>query len=452
MKLFYRKIYEQLKDWKKKYDGKRSLLIEGARRIGKSTICKEFATNEYKSYIFIDFNKASNNVKNAFEDYLNDLDNFFLILSAEYNVKLYPRESLIILDEIQKFPRARECTKYLVEDGRFDYIATGSLISIHGNTKDITIPSEEKKILMYPMDFEEFAKAMGEDQLLEFIRHSFNRRQALPDALHAKAMFLLRKYMIIGGMPQSISAFINSGGDFHASDSEKRSILDLYREDIMKISNKYRTNVLTIFDQIPAFLSQGGRRIILNKIEKGATFPKYNETFLWLADSMITNQCFNCLDPNVGISLNEDRTYVKCYMGDTGLLLAHTFDETILQDGELYREILFNKLSTNEGMFYENLISQMLVASGHKLFFYVKYSNEKHKNDIEIDFLISTIKYNYKITPVEVKSSDRYTIKSLEKFKDLYKERIQECIVIHPKNLTEKDGILKIPAYMTFCL
>lgn len=453
MIIFKRKIYNKLLDWKQNYSGKKALLIEGARRIGKSTITEEFAKNEYKSYIIIDFNKVSNTVKDAFKNYMNDLDTFFMILSSEYGVKLHRRESVIIFDEIQKYPKARETVKYFVADGRYDYIETGSLISIKENIKDITIPSEERSIKMYPMDFEEFAWALGENQLIEYIRQCYNNLKPLEQGIHSKSMLLFRQYMIVGGMPQSIAAFIENDRDFSKADSEKRDILNLYRNDIMRIGAGYRSGVLAIYDQIPAFLSKSERRVIMSKIEKGATFPKYHDTFFWLSESMIANECFNCSDPNIGLSLNEDRTYVKCYMSDTGLLISHTFDENEISNEELYKEILFGKLSINEGMFYENTIAQMLVAAGHKLYFYVRYDETKHRNDIEIDFIISNnSKLKYKIFPIEVKSTDRYSTTSLDKFSIKFKERIGGCIVIHPKNLKTEDSILYIPAYMTFCL
>lgn len=434
-------------------NGTKALLVEGARRIGKSTIVEEFAKNEYKSYILIDFNKAGETVLSAFRNYLNDLDTFFMILSTEYGVKLHERDSLIVFDEIQKFPKAREAVKYFVADGRYDYIETGSLISIKENVNDITIPSEERKVNMYPMDFEEFAWAMGERQMVEYIRKCFQDRKELEQGIHSKAMLLFRQYMIVGGMPKSVSAFLENGRDFAKADMEKRDILALYRNDMMKIKSAYRSTVLAIFDQIPAFLSKSERRVVMSKIEKGATFPKYHDTFFWLADSMIANECFNCSDPNIGLSLNEDRTYVKCYMGDTGLLVSHAFDENEISDGELYREILFGKLSLNEGMFYENVIAQMLVAAGHKLYFYTHYNDELHRNDIEIDFILSNnSKLKYKIFPIEVKSKEKYTTRSLEKFNGKFHGRIGGNYVIHPKNLKVEGDTVFIPAYMAFCL
>lgn len=451
--IFKRKIYQQLLDWKNDTNGDKALLIEGARRIGKSTIVEEFGRNEFKSYILIDFNKASDAVRSAFENYLNDLDTFYLILSTEYKTPLYKKQSLIIFDEVQKYPKAREAVKYLVADGRYFFIETGSLISIKENVRDITIPSEERKIRMYPMDFEEFGWALQETEMMNYIRTCFDRKQPLEDTLHAKAMFLFRQYLIVGGMPKPVATYISSAKDFRKVDMEKRDILDLYRNDIMKIKDGNRSRVLAIFDQIPAFLSKSERRVMLSSIEKNATFPKYHDTFFWLADAMIVNECFNCADPNVGLSLNEDRSFVKCYMGDTGLLVSAAFNENEISDGELYREILHGKLSTNEGMFYENAVAQMLVAAGKKLFFYTHYNPEKHRNDIEVDFLISNnSKLKYKIFPIEVKSSDRYSLKSLQKFDENFRERIGGNYVIHPKNLKIDSHITYVPAYMTFCL
>ena len=453
MKVFKRKIYNKLKDWKSETKGTKALLIEGARRIGKSTIAEEFAKNEYRSYILIDFNLASDTVISAFNNYLNDLDTFFMIIESEYNKKLYRRESAVIFDEIQRFPKARQAVKYLVADGRFDYIETGSLISIRENVENITLPSEERKMAMYPMDFEEFAWALGEEVMADYIRKCYEKRMPLEQSLHAKAMMLFRQYMIVGGMPQSILAYIGNDRDFRRADMEKRDILEMYRSDIMKIRSSYKSGVIALFDQIPSFLSHKERRVVMNRLDKNATFPKYHDTFFWLADSMMVNQCFNCTDPNVGLSLNEDRTYVKCYMCDTGLLVSHTFSEREITDNALYRELLFGNLSINEGMFYENAISQMLVANGYKLFFYTRYNEEKHRNDIEIDFLISNnSKLKYKVYPIEVKSSDRYTTTSLERFEDRFHQRIGGSYVIHPKNLKAEGGRLFIPAYMTFCL
>ena len=448
-----RKIYDKLLAWKHETNGRRALLVEGARRIGKSTIVEEFGKNEYQSYILINFSNVESKIKKYFYDYMDNLDMFFMMLSSATGVRLYERKSLIILDEVQVFPRARECIKFLVQDGRYDYIETGSLISIHENVKDIVIPSEERSISMYPMDFEEFCTALGYTDILEYIERCYQEKRPLERGLHEQAMMLFKQYMLVGGMPRSVLRFIQGRKDFAGSDEEKRDILALYRKDIMKIKSSYKAKVLTIFDQIPGFLSKHEKRVVLSSIEKGSNIDQYERTFFWLSDSMICNVAFNTTDPGIGLSINEDRTYVKCYMGDTGLLVSHSFTAEELSSGSLYDRILNDKLSINEGMFFENAIAQILVANGHKPFFYTRYNPEKHRNDIEIDFLISNgSKMNYKVSPLEVKSSRKYTITSLERFENLYRKRIDKCVVIHPKNLSEREGVLYIPAYMAFCL
>lgn len=451
--IFKRKIYDKLVDWKNKSAGEKAILIEGARRIGKSTIAEEFGKNEYKSYLLIDFNDVSQVVIDAFEKYLSDLDTFFMILSTEYGKTLYPKESLIIFDEVQQYPKARQSIKKLVKDGRFDYIETGSLVSIKENVKDITIPSEERQIKMYPMDFEEFCWALNEESMAIYIRKCFDEKKPLEDDFHHKAMLLFKQYMLVGGMPMSVSKYLEKNRSFAESDMEKRDILTLYRNDINKADVKYRSKVASIFEQIPAFLSQHEKRVRLSNIEKKSSFPMYQETFYWLSNSMISNECFNCNDPNVGLSLNEDRTYIKCYMGDTGLLVSHAFSENEITDGELYKQILHDNLSINEGMLFENAVAQCLVANGYPLFFYTHYNEDKHRNDIEIDFIISNgSKTKPKIYPIEVKSSKRYTTTSLERFIERFSGRIGNGYIIHTKNLSVNDNIICIPSYMTFCL
>lgn len=448
-----RKIYSKLSDWKEKSRGTKAILIEGARRIGKSTICEEFARNEYTSYILIDFSKKDKVAEGYFEKYSDDLDTFFMMLSTHFGVKLLPRHSIIIFDEVQMYPQARAMIKFLVADGRYDYIETGSLISIKENVKDIVIPSEERHLQMYSLDFEEFADAMGEDLLIDYIRQCFEKREALDRGIHNKAMLLFKEYMLVGGMPQAVISYIENHKDFDAADVEKRDILELYRGDIMKIRSQYRSKVLAIYDQIPGLLSQHEKRVVFKNVQEGTFADQYEDTFFWLSDSMISNECFLCNDPNVGLSVNESRTYVKCYMGDTGLLVSHAFDENEVLEAEVYRQILGDKLSMNEGMLYENAIAQMLVANGHKLYFYTHYSEEKHRNDIEIDFIISNnSKLKYKMYPIEVKSGKNYTTKSLGRFMEKYKERIGEGYIIHPGNLIIKDDIVCIPPYMTICL
>ena len=443
-----RKIYEKLIEWKNSSNGTKALLIEGARRIGKSTITEELGKNEYKSYIMIDFNKASKKILESFDD-LGNLDVFFQTLSLEYNKRLYKRESLIIFDEIQKFPKAREAIKYLVADGRYDFIETGSLISIRENVEDITIPSEERKLKMYPVDFEEFAMYLGEELLVEYIKKCYEEKVPLERKMHEKAMHLFKEYMLVGGMPQAVVAFAENGRDFVLADVEKRDILNLYRDDIKKAAKRYNSRVSAIFENIPAYLSTHEKRIVLSEIDQGATFDRYDDPLFWLDDSMICNLCYKCNDPNVGFALNKNESAVKCYMGDTGLLVSLAFNENEIINQQLYKLIMDDKLSLNEGMIYENAISQMIASKGKKLYFYTRYSEEKHRNDIEIDFLLSNeSKMNFKVFPVEVKSSKNYTATSLNRFKESFNARIDMSYIVHPKNLMIDNEIIKIPPYM----
>ncbi len=445
-----RKIYSELYKWKESAKGTKALMIEGARRIGKSTIAEEFGKNEYKSYILIDFNMASKKVKNLFDD-LTNLDIFFQSLSLEYNTRLYKRESLIIFDEIQRFPKAREAVKYLVADGRYDYLETGSLISIKENVENITIPSEERKIRMYPLDFEEFATFLDEELLLDYISECYKKREPLEKTMHNKALRLFKEYILVGGMPQAVMAYKNGGRDFAAADVEKRDILGLYRDDIKKSARRYNSKVSAIFENIPAYLSTHEKKIVLNNIDSAATFDKYDEPLFWLDDSMICNLCYRCNDPNVWFALNKNESAVKCYLGDTGLLVSLAFSENELAENNLYKQIMDGKLSVNQGMIYENAIAQMITAKDKKLYFYTRYSAEKHRNDIEIDFMLSNdSKLNFKIVPIEVKSSKNYSAVSLEEFSGIYRQRISDSFIIHPKNFSVSDGIIKIPPYMFF--
>ena len=447
-----RKLYHRLLKWKTETKGSRALLIEGARRVGKSTIAEKFAKEQYKSYILVDFNLAPKNVKDNFEN-LNRLDVFFQNLSLEYNVRLYPRESLIIFDEIQKFPRAREAIKYLVADGRYDYIETGSLISIRENVEEITVPSEERKIKMYPLDFEEFLWAMSEELLAEHIRTCYQESRALEQKEHARTMRLFREYMLVGGMPQSVVAYIEGNRDFYDSDTEKRDILDLYRDDIRKAAKRYSSKVSALFENLPGYLSTHEKKIVLSQIDENGRYSQYDEPLFWLDDSMICNLCYKCNDPNVGFSLNKNDTAVKCYMGDTGLLVSLAFSENEISDQQLYKAIMDGRLSLNEGMLYENMIAQMIAATGRKLYFYTRYNEKKHRNDIEIDFLLSNEnKTSFKIYPIEVKSSKNYTTTSLNDFRELFSKRIAQSYIIHPKSYTQTDDVIKIPPYMFFCM
>ena len=448
-----RKIYEHLLKWKNECQGSKAILVEGARRTGKSTIVEEFAKREYESYILIDFARQDRVVEDYFRLHLNRLKDLFMLLSAYYQVNLIPRKSVLIFDEVQMFPLARTAIKYLVADGRYDYIETGSLISIRENVKNILIPSEERSIKMYPMDFEEFGWALGEEQLLDCIRRCFEKREPMDKGLHYRAMLLFKQYMLVGGMPRPVTIYIENDKNFSLADVEKRDILKLYRNDIMKIRARYRGKVLSVFDQIPGLLSKHEKRVVFKDIQDGSYGEQYGDTFFWLADSMISNECFLCNDPNVGLAINQERSSVKCYLGDTGLLVSQAFDENSLLESEVYSQILNDKLSINEGMLYENVIAQMLVANGHKLYFYTHYSEEKHRNDMEIDFIISNnSKMKYRMCPIDAKSGKRYSTASLTRFMEKYKSRIGESYIIHPQNLTVKDNIVCIPVYMTFCL
>ena len=448
--MYKRKIYDALLSWKKESDGNTALLIEGARRVGKSTIVEEFGKNEYDSFILIDFSIASKTVVDLFED-MSDLNYFFLQLQLQYRVDLRERKSLIIFDEVQLCPKARQAIKHLVKDHRYDYIETGSLISIRRNVNGILIPSEERKISMYPMDYEEFLWAVGDNTTYPLIRRFFESGRPLGDQVNRKLMRDFRLYMLVGGMPQPVLAFLENGRDFATADVEKRDILDLYRDDIKKAAKKYKSKVSAIFENIPGYLSSHEKRVILSSITDSSDSDRYDEPFFWLDDSMICNLCYKCNDPNVGLALNKNDSYVKCYMGDTGLLVSLAFSENELADQNLYKQIMDGKLSLNEGMLYENMIAQMLVSKGKKLYFYTRYNQEKHRNDIETDFLLSNeSKTNYKVNPIEVKSSKNYTTKSLEKFKEVFGNKVDNQMIIHPKIFSIDENITKIPPYMVW--
>ena len=448
-----RKIYDKLVKWKEDSNGKTALLIDGARRVGKSYIVEEFAKNNYKSYIMIDFNRAPLEIKNLFDLYLDDLDNLFLYLSNYYNVKLYERESLIIFDEVQLYPRARSAIKYLVADGRYDYIETGSLVSINENVKDILIPSEEQHLKMYPMDFEEFLWALDNHGLMELIEKSFTERKPLGNIFHRKAMDYFRQYMIVGGMPQAVLEYVNTK-DFNKVDQIKRNILDLYREDIIKHSGKYSLKVRSIFDEIPSQLQKHEKKFRITSLDKDAKTRDYEDAFMWLDDAMIVNQAFNTTEPSIGLSLNLDNSFYKCYMADTGLLISKAFDEKSIVEEEIYKKILFDKLEYNGGMILENIVAQMLVSNGHKLYFYSNSSRENSNDRMEIDFLISKSKITNKhnISPIEVKSGKNYTLVSLNKFRKKYANYLATPYIIHTSDYKEEDDIVYLPVYMTILL
>ena len=373
-----RKVYDQLKKWKEEQNGESAVLINGARRVGKSYIVKEFARKEYKSYILLDFNKIGKNIKSLFETYLDDLDTFFMYLSSFTNTPLYPRKSVIIFDEVQLYPRARTAIKYLVEDGRYDYIETGSLVSIKKNVEDIMIPSEEEEILMYPMDFEEFLWALNNETLMPLIRMNLKKKHEMGQMMHRMAMDYFRQYLIVGGMPQAVAKFVETR-DFNKVDRVKRQILTLYRNDIQKYASTYVFKVTQIFDTIPSQLQKHEKKFLLKALTEGARMRDYETAFFWLSDAMIVNMAYNTTEPSIGLGMNTDDTTLKCYMADTGLLISHAFNENTIVSENLYNKLLVDKLEFNGGMIVENIVAQMLRSAGHKLYFFSKYTSVRDK-------------------------------------------------------------------------
>jgi len=444
-----RKIYNKLLEWKKQRNGATAVLIEGARRVGKSYIVEEFARNEYDSYLLIDFNKADKVVWGWFDTLLEDLDTLLLNLQIHYGTRLTPGKSVIVFDEVQLCPRARAAIKYLVADGRFHYIETGSLVSIKKNVRDIVIPSEEETMPMSPMDFEEFLWAIGNDMLMPYIRQCFEKRQPM-GAFHRKAMECFRTYMIVGGMPQAVQTFVDAK-DFDKVDHVKRGILQVYTNDISKYAAGLEHKVKNIFEQIPAQLQKHEKKFRLSALETGAAYRDYDDAFFWLADAGIVNICYNCTAPNVGLRLNMERNTLKCYMADTGLLISHAFDENGNVPVELYQKLLLNKLEVNQGMIVENIVAQMLVANRHKLYFYSNSNRNDASDRMEIDFLTAknrlTTRHN--IMPIEVKSSQRYTLSSMRKCMGKFGEYLSTPVVLHGADLKEENGILFLPLYMT---
>ena len=445
-----RKVYNEILRWKKESQGKTALLVEGARRVGKSYIVEEFAKENYKSYILVDFSKISNEVKELFENYLDNLDYLFTYVSNYYGIKLYERDTLFIFDEIQFCPKARGAIKHLVADGRYDYIETGSLISIKKNVKDILIPSEEEMVKMNPMDFEEFLWAMGNDTLMDFIKDCLKNKRALGQGLHRKAMDYFKEYLIIGGMPQAVLEYSISR-DFEKTDKIKRNILNLYREDIRKYSDELNLKVEQIFDTIPSQLQKHEKKFNISSLDENARYRNFERAFYWLSDACLINIAHNTTEPNIGLGQRIDSNSFKCYLFDTGLLLSMTFNEKAIINEEIYKKILFDKLSFNEGMILENIVAQMLVANNRKLYFFSKNGRQNSAETMEIDFLISTdiVTSKHNIIPIEVKSGERYTYSSIEKLMNKYREYLAEPIIIHTKDLKEENGILYIPVYMT---
>ncbi len=444
-----RKIYDKLVQWKREKDGTTALLIEGARRIGKSYIAEEFARNEYDSYILIDFSKAPSRVKGWFDEYLEDVDTLLQNIQLHYKKNLTRRKSLIIFDEVQKCPRAREAIKTLVADHRFDYLETGSLISIKKNVENIVIPSEEEGIDMYPMDFEEFLWAMSNEMLMPYIRQQFEKQKPMGD-FHRDAMHYFRQYMIVGGMPQAVAEYVQSK-DFNKVDSIKRQILQLYKNDIKKYAGSATARVSAIYDAIPGQLQKHEKKFTLSALRDDARMREYDGAFFWLDDAKIVNVCYNTTAPNIGLQLNEDRTMLKCYFCDTGLLISLAFNARGIVSNEIYQKLMFDKLEINEGMLVENIVAQMLKASGKKLYFFSNYDKDDAENRMEIDFLIQKeiVTSRHNISPIEVKSSTNYTLSSIKKCIEKYSNYLSTPYVLHSKDLELKDGLVFLPLYMT---
>ena len=436
-------------DWKNTSGGETALLIDGARRVGKSYIVKKFAENEYASHIFIDFNNIKSDLKEILDTYLSDLDTLFNYLSIYFGVSLLNRKSAIIFDEVQLYPKVRGAIKYLVADGRYDYIETGSLVSIKKNVKDIVIPSEEEHIEMFPMDFEEFLMANGDSAIWDYITMCYQKRQPL-GPLFQKINKKFREYLVVGGMPQAVKAYVE-GKDFTAIDKIKSNILALYRADIAKYADGQEVKVTAIFDDIPSQLNRHEKKFRMSDLKSTARLRDYESAFFWLSDSMVINIAYNTTEPNIGLKMNLDRTSLKCYMGDTGLLITMANSETRGGENDLYRKIITNKLEVNYGMVIENVVSQMLRAAGHKLFFFSSYSKASSDDRMEIDFLIRNrdVTSRHNIRPLEVKSTVKYTITSLNKFASKYGSYISSPTVIHPADYKEQDGVVYLPLCMT---
>lgn len=439
-----RKIYNDILKWKEMDNGASALLIEGARRVGKSYIVEKFARNEYKSYILIDFAKASDDIKNLFREDGDDLDHLFATLSVTYHTRLYERQSAIIFDEVQMCPEARQMIKYLVQDGRYDYIETGSLITLRRNIRDIVIPSEEESIKMYPLDFEEFLWALGDDMTYPVIRDHYANLQPMGQAMHKSVMKRFREYLLVGGMPQVVESYVQKN-DFEACDRIKRRILRLYREDIAKFAEGYESRVYSIFDNIPGQLSKKEKKYKLSSLSKSARRRDYEDAFVWLNEAMVVNPCVNATDPNVGLKLSEEHTTQKLYMADTGLLVTHTFHDDSYLDNDLYRDILLDHINVNEGMLMENVVAQMFRASGHELFFYSRSDKDNRANNMEIDFLI---RQGRKISPVEVKSAAYRKHSSLNKFIDKFGGKLGKKYLLYPKDIMIRDDVIHLPLYM----
>lgn len=442
--IFKRKAYNKLLEWKEMSAGTSAVLLEGARRIGKSTIVEEFAKQEYDDYMILDFAKESKDIKNNFIENMDDLDTFFRNLFLLKGRSLKGKKCVLIFDEVQLFPLARQAIKYLVADGRYEYIETGSLISIKKNVQDILIPSEEYRIKMYPMDFEEYLWALEDDFTYDAIKNAFVKRKPLGDAIHRKIMKTFRTYMAVGGMPQAVEAFVN-GKTFAQIDFIKRNILNLYEEDLAKYDVENREKASIIYKTIPEQLENKNSHFKFSLVDKNARYQNYVDAVSFIAESMIGNECINVTKPEVALELFSDRSNFKLYMGDTGLLVTQIMKNT---DEDLYKALIIDDLGINQGMILENMVAQMLRAAGHRLYFheylYAPEGTEKEKK-YEIDFI--TVKKK-KICPIEVKSSSYKSHKSFDYLIKKYQLKMEDRYIIYTKDLKYEDGITYIPIYM----
>ena len=439
--LFKRKIYDKMLEWKQQSEGKTALLIEGARRIGKSTVVEEFAKNEYESYVLIDFSKASKDVRNLFED-MSDLNYLFLQLQLQYKVDLHERKSVIIFDEVQLCPMARQAIKALVQDHRYDYIETGSLISIKKNVKDILIPSEERKLSMYPMDYEEFLWAMNDKVTYSLLKKCFEMNQGLGESAHRKQLRQFRLYMLVGGMPQAVETYIETN-NLKKVDEVKRDILNLYEADFAKIDPTGRLAML--FDAIPAQLNKNASRYQAGAILSRENADKILELIAELKDSKTVLVSYNTNDPNVGMANTKDLSRFKLFLSDTGLFVTLMFKDKEFTENEIYNKLLSDKLSVNLGYLYENIVAQCLASNGYALFYHT-IMNANSKHNYEIDFILSK---KDKIVPLEVKSSGYKTHKSLDVFTEKFSQRILNRYLVYTKDMSKDKDIFCIPVYMT---
>ena len=441
---FKRKIYDKFLEWKKNSDGKTALLVEGARRIGKSTIVEEFAKNEYESYILIDFTKASKEILNLFDD-ISDLNYIFLRLQLIYHKELHQRKSLIIFDEVQFCPKARQAIKHLVADHRYDYMETGSLISIRKNVKDILIPSEERQVQMYPMDFEEFKWALGDTVTIKLLRESFEKYQPLGDDLNRTMMRDFRLYMLVGGMPKAVSTYIETN-NMRLVDEEKRDILRLYEYDFMKIDSTGKAAML--FKSIPSQLEKNASRYQVSSVLEN----QRNSTVLELISEMESSKTvlvsYKSDDPNAGLTRTKDLENFKLFVCDTGLFTTMLFMDKDFTENIIYEKLLSDKLSVNLGYLYENVVAQILKANGNSLFYYT-FLDEKSRHNFEIDFLLAR---NNKVCPIEIKSSGYKTHASLDAFSEKYSSRILNKYLVYTKDLGKDKDVFSIPVYMTMFL